>query len=72
MKVKINTDYIKLGQFLKLAGIITNGGESKVMIQEGFVKVNGAIELARGKKIYPGDVITFEKKDYLVVKEDVN
>ena len=39
MDIKISTDYIKLSQFLKLAGIITNGGESKMLVQEGVIKV---------------------------------
>lgn len=72
MVVEINTESIKLGQFLKVAGIVVNGGESKILIQEGFVKVNGQVEFARGKKIFPGDVVCFEKKEYIVVKKDVD
>ena len=57
--VKIRDEYIKLGQALKLAGLAESGVDAKVEIQEGFVKVNGEVELQRGKKIYVGDVIEF-------------
>lgn len=72
MDIKISTDYIKLSQFLKLAGIITNGGESKMLVQEGVIKVNDKIENARGRKLFPGDIVVFEDKKYLVVKENAN
>lgn len=72
MKIEISTDYIKLGQFMKLAGIITNGGESKNLISDGLIKVNNMVEYARGKKLFPGDIVNFEGKEYVVVKEDAN
>lgn len=58
--IKIKDDFIKLGQALKLAGLVDSGVEAKIEIQEGQVMVNGNVELQRGKKIYPGDVIEFE------------
>lgn len=58
--IKIKDEYIKLGQALKLAGLVDSGVEAKIEIQEGFVKVNGEVEVQRGKKIYPGDVIEFD------------
>lgn len=58
--IKIKDDFIKLGQALKLAGLVDSGVEAKFEIQEGQVLVNGNVELQRGKKIYPGDVIEFE------------
>lgn len=58
--IKIRDEYIKLGQALKLAGLVDSGVEAKIEIQEGFVKVNGEVEMQRGKKIYPGDVIEFD------------
>ena len=57
--IKIKDEYIKLGQALKLAGLVDSGVDAKIEIQEGFVKVNGEVELHRGKKIYVGDVIEF-------------
>ena len=58
--IKIRDDFIKLGQALKLAGLVDSGVEAKIEIQEGQVKVNGLAELQRGRKIYPGDVIEFD------------
>ena len=58
--IKIRDEYIKLGQALKLAGLVDSGVDAKIEIQDGNVKVNGEIELQRGKKIYVGDVIEFD------------
>lgn len=55
--ISIDTDYIKLDSFLKLANLVMSGGEAKIVIQEGQVSVNGAIENRRGRKLYPGDTI---------------
>lgn len=59
-KVKINTDFIKLEQLLKFAGLVGSGSDAKMLIGEGTVRVNGIVELQRGKKIRPGDIIEFE------------
>ena len=53
--MKIDTEYIKLDSFLKLADLVMSGGEAKLLIQEGEVKVNGEVETRRGRKLYPGD-----------------
>ena len=58
--IKIRDEYIKLGQALKLAGLVESGVDAKFEIQEGSVKVNGEVILQRGKKIYAGDVIEFD------------
>ena len=57
--IKLREDYIKLGQALKAAGLVGSGVESKIVIQEGQVQVNGEIELQRGKKLRSGDVVSF-------------
>ena len=57
---KIKDDFIKLGQALKAAGLVESGVDAKFVIQDGLVKVNGEVETQRGKKIVPGDVITFQ------------
>ena len=67
--VLIHTDYIKLDQFLKWAGICDTGGEANVMIAEGTVLVNGEPELRRGRKLYPDDVVTADGADYTVIGE---
>ena len=68
-QVKINTEYIKLDQFLKWAGACDNGAMAKGFIIDGFVKVNGTVEIQRGKKLRNGDIIEFENKKYEVVQE---
>lgn len=56
-KIQINSDYIKLDNFLKLANLVMSGGEAKLVIQEGQVTVNGEVETRRGRKLYAGDKI---------------
>lgn len=58
--IKIKDDHIRLGQALKLAGLVSSGVDAKTEIQEGLVKVNGETQYQRGKKIHPGDVIEFD------------
>ena len=55
--ITITTEYIKLQDLLKLAGVVYTGGEAKVLIQEGAVIVNGAVCTQRGKKLRPGDTV---------------
>ncbi len=66
--VEINTEYIKLDQFLKWAGAVENGAMAKGFILDGFVKVNDNIEIQRGKKLRNGDIVEFEGNKYLVVQ----
>lgn len=58
--IKIKDDFIKLGQALKLSGLVESGVEAKINIQEGYVKVNGQIQYERGKKVHAGDIIEFD------------
>ncbi len=55
--VEIKTDYIALGQFLKLAGLIDTGGMAKAFLAEATIKVNGELENRRGRKLYPEDEV---------------
>lgn len=57
-EVEIRDDSIKLGQFLKLANLAETGGEAKLLIAEGHVRVNGEVDTRRGKVLYEGDVVT--------------
>lgn len=66
-KVSIDTDFIKLDQFLKYAGITATGGESKNIISDGLVKVNGQAELARGKKLRKGYAVEVFGKVYEII-----
>lgn len=64
--MKINTEYIKLEQFLKLVEAAQSGGEAKHMIQDGQIQVNGETEIRRGKKLRPGDEVLVNGKTYKV------
>jgi ribosome-associated protein len=59
-KIEINTEYIKLDQFLKWANIADNGAFAKLIIQNGDIKVNGNVATERGKKLRKGDIIEVE------------
>ena len=58
--IKLRDDYIKLGQAIKAANLVGSGVEAKFVIQDGLVKVNGQVELQRGKKLVDGDIVEFE------------
>lgn len=58
--ITIKDEFIKLGQALKLAGLVESGVDAKIVIQNGEVLVNGEVDERRGKKLYPGDVLEFE------------
>lgn len=57
--ITIKDEFIKLGQALKLAGLVGSGIEAKVVIQDGEVLVNGEVDVRRGRKLYPGDTFEF-------------
>ncbi|MDR3551771.1 MAG: RNA-binding S4 domain-containing protein [Clostridia bacterium] len=66
--IEIYTEYIRLDQLLKLAGMAATGGEAKESVQGGAVKVNGAVCTQRGKKLRPGDCVEFTNKQITVGK----
>ena len=68
MKITIKDEFIKLVQALKLAGVVEDGVEAKYAIQDGLVQVNGEVDTRRGRKVYEGDVITFENQEIVVVR----
>lgn len=68
-KVIIKTEFIKLNQFLKWAGLCETGGEADIVIAEGNVKVNGEHELRRGKKLREGDIVEVYGDQYSVTGE---
>ena len=67
MDVKITSEYITLGQFIKYVGIISNGAEAKVYLSYNDAYINGELDTRRGRKIYPGDVVKVNNKLYKVV-----
>lgn len=66
-EIKIRDDYIKLGQALKLAGLVGSGVEAKMLIQDGLVIVNGEVDMRRGRKLVPGDIFSLDGNDVKVV-----
>lgn len=65
-EVKISTEYITLGQFLKYVGIIDGGFLAKIFLSEHEVYVNGELDTRRGKKLYSGDHVLIEKVEYII------
>lgn len=69
VEIPINTDSIRLDQFLKWANITNSGGQAKQLVQTGMVKVNGFIETRRGKILLPGDKVEIANYgDFTVVR----
>ena len=66
----ITTEYIKLQDLLKLANAVETGGGAKECIQGGEVKVNGEVCTMRGKKLRPGDTVTFRGEEYAAAYAD--
>ena len=66
-EIKIRDEFIKLGQALKLAGFVDSGVEAKTVIQNGEVKLNGNVEIQRGKKIVSGDVVEYNGNSFKIV-----
>lgn len=66
MKCEIVGDYIKLDSLLKCLNLVGSGGEAKLLITDGRVRVNGEVELRRGRKLYPGDRVGLGGDEYEV------
>ena len=58
--IKLREEYIKLGQALKASGLVSSGVDAKNVILDGLVTVNDEIETRRGRKLYDGDIVSFE------------
>ena len=63
-EIIINTEYITLGQFLKLADIIESGGEAKLFLTENKVQIDGISDQRRGRKLRGGEVIEILGQKY--------
>lgn len=66
--IKLRDEYIKLGQALKACGLAESGVDAKIAIQNGLVNVNGQVEYQRGKKLYDGDMVSFQGEEIKIVK----
>ncbi len=68
MEIKLREEYIRLGQALKAANLVEAGSYAKVEILDGNVKVNGQVELKRGKKLYEGDIVEYQGEKIQITK----
>ena len=68
ISIREQDEFIKLGQALKKANLVSSGVEEKIVIQDGQVTVNGETELQRGKKLHDGDVFSYDGETVRVVK----
>lgn len=66
-KVHIDTDMIKMDQFLKWSGAADSGASAKQMILDGIVRLNGELVLQRGKKVYRGDKVSIDDQYEFIV-----
>lgn len=67
-EIYLKDDFIKLGQALKLAGLVESGVDAKFVIQDGLVRVNGEVDERRGRKLYAGDIVEFDGHKLKVCK----
>lgn len=68
MEIKLREEYIKLGQALKAANLVESGVDAKFIIQDGLVKVNGQVDTQRGRKLYDGDIVSFDGEEIRITK----
>lgn len=66
--IKLREEYIKLGQALKAVNFVESGVEAKQVISEGLVKVNGNVEIQRGKKLYAGDTVLYNGEEIKITE----
>jgi ribosome-associated protein len=66
-EIEIRGDTIRLGQALKVAGIVGSGGEAKALLSEGGVTVNGEPEARRGRQLHPGDTLSAQGEEVRLV-----
>ena len=64
--VEINGEFITLGQFIKVMDLVSSGGETKSFLLNTEIKVNTEIESRRGRKLYKGDLIVINNKEYKI------
>ena len=69
-EVYIKTEFIKLGQALKLSGLVGSGTDAKFLISDGLISVDGETETRRGRKLFGGEVVTFEDNSFKIVKSE--
>lgn len=66
--IKLRDEFIRLGQALKAANLVQDGVEAKYVIQDGEVLVNGEVDTRRGRKLYEGDVLSYQGQEVKIIK----
>lgn len=66
IEIEIDTDFIKLSQFIKYIDLVNSGGEAKIFLLENDVYINSVLVEQKGKKIYKGDIVKILDKEYLI------
>lgn len=69
VSIRINTEYITLGQFLKFANVVDSGSEAKFYLGNHEIRVNEELDNRRGRKLRPGDVVEIENAVYEIVSK---
>jgi len=69
-KRAIKGEYITLGNLLQKVNIAQTGGQAKILVKQLDIKVNNEKEDRRGRKLYPGDLIDIEGREYLLIHEN--
>ena len=69
MDVPIRDESIRLGQLLKLAGVVDDGAMAREVIERGLVAVNGEVDTRRGRQVRVGDVVTYEGETLTVTPD---
>ncbi|MBQ1567116.1 MAG: S4 domain-containing protein YaaA [Erysipelotrichaceae bacterium] len=64
--ILIDSEFITIGQFLKIADIISSGGEAKSFLAENMILVNGEEDRRRGRKLYKDDIVEIDRKQYRI------
>jgi ribosome-associated protein len=70
-EVEIRDESIRLGQLLKLADLVEDGGEAKEVLARGLVEVNGEVETRRGRQVVPGDTVTLGEETVTISARQV-
>ena len=68
VNIREEDEFIRLGQALKKAGVVGSGVDAKAVIQDGMVELNGQVETKRGKKLYGGEIVSFNGETIEIVK----
>ena len=68
VEIPIRDEMIRLGQLLKLTGVVEDGGEAREAIERGEVSVDGVVETRRGRQLHPGDVVESARQRFVVTR----